>query len=63
MVEAFGSSNEIERECCREFYADGGEHFHMSIKLKSSRLLGPVTKKFMPDIVFYSTSKLSRTDM
>ena len=49
VVETFGRSNVVEWACCKEFHADGAEHFHMSIKFKSSRLWGPVKKKFMQD--------------
>ena len=42
VMEVFGSSNVIEWTCCMESHADGEEHFHMLIKFKSSRLLGPV---------------------
>ena len=62
-MKAFGSSNVVQWACCRGFHADRGEHVHMSIELKSSRLWGPVKKKFMQDIMFRSTLKLSRTDM
>ena len=34
VVEAFGSSNVVDWACCKEFHADGREHFHMSIKFK-----------------------------
>ena len=51
VVEAFGSSNVVEWAYCKEFHADGGEHFHMSMKFKSSRLWGPVKKNFMQDYV------------
>lgn len=47
VVDAFGSANVVEWACCMESHADGGDHFHMSIKFKSSRLWGPVKKKFL----------------
>ena len=48
-MEVFGSSNVVEWVCCKEFHADGREHFCMSIKFKSSRLWGLVKKTFMQD--------------
>ena len=45
VMKAFGSYNVVQRACCRGFHADGGERFHMSIELKSSRLWGPVKEK------------------
>ena len=49
VVEAFGSSNVVEWAYCKELHEDGGEHFYMLIKFKSSWLWGPVKKKFMQD--------------
>ena len=34
---------------CKELHEDGGEHFYMLIKFKSSWLWGPVKEKFMQD--------------
>ena len=49
VVETFGSSTVVEWACCKEFHADGGEHFHMSIKFKSSPLWGSIKERFMQD--------------
>ena len=49
VVKAFGSCHVVEWACCKEFHKDRGKHFHMSIKFSSSRLWGPVKKRFLRD--------------
>ena len=54
IVAVFGLDKVKEWACCCENHQDGGEHYHMSINLKSSRRWGPVKRTFLSMFMHFS---------